>query len=667
MNEYVIAKYIRLSQDDTVSESLSIPNQRLLLDRHIEKLDLPYTTVLEFVDNGYTGTNLERPAVQEMLDLVRCGKVNCIITKDFSRFSRNAMESGYYIEQVFPLYQVRFIAIGDYFDTSDHKDSTGGIDVAFKFLMHEYYCKDLSQKIKSALRVRKITGEHILASAVYGYHKNADGKWEFDPETAEIVRLIFRMALVGQSTTQIRDRLFADKIPTPNEYRNLRWGKDILPKFIWSTRMVRTILDSEEYSGAFVAGKIESKSVRKKQWVDKSDWIVIPDRHPAIVSKEDFAKVQELRKYRSKSTTAKPLEAPANAEQHQRLIDGDSVASIPIYGYTKDENGELIINESTAKNVRRIFELALQGLSSDEIATEISTIGEFNPSEYIKIKSGCSFTPSCKWTESCVRNMLLNIQYTGAYVSGKILKNQETGKKYHVPKNQWIVIPDKHPAIVSQSVFDEVQKITDKSRFKKGNRQPQKFLLRGKVKCGCCGYALAYDNKQEPVFRCHHTRGNPDVECHKMKVNARKLDEVVLAIIRKQAEIILGVGDLSEFPKRRDSEKRIADCEKQIESCTEQLQIFYEQFVLKEISPDEFMRLKSECSTQLEQSKKQLALLKQAEQDKSAKSKIVAVAQTVLAESATPQEIVDALVDKVFVSPGNKIEIHWKFSDFILQ
>jgi len=227
MSDYVIAKYIRLSMDDAVSESLSIPNQHLLLDRYIEDLNIPNATVLEFVDNGYTGTNLERPSVQEMIDLVRCSKINCIVVKDLSRFSRNAMESGYFIEQTFPLYRVRFIAIGDYFDSNDHTDGTGGIDVAFRFIMHEYYSKDLSKKIKSALRVRMESGEHIVAGAIYGYRKNNNGKREPDPEPAEVVRQIFQMALDGLSTSQIRDKLFQARRPSPKEYEGIKRGADI--------------------------------------------------------------------------------------------------------------------------------------------------------------------------------------------------------------------------------------------------------------------------------------------------------------------------------------------------------------------------------------------------------------------------------------------------------
>ena len=138
MDKQILAKYIRLSLDDTQSDSMSIEHQRLILDKYIldSELDGP---VQEFVDNGFTGTNFERPAVQELLELVREGKVGAILVKDFSRFGRDAIETGYFIERVFPLYQVRFISVSDHFDSFDYNGDTGGMEVAFKLLMSEYY------------------------------------------------------------------------------------------------------------------------------------------------------------------------------------------------------------------------------------------------------------------------------------------------------------------------------------------------------------------------------------------------------------------------------------------------------------------------------------------------------------------------------------------------
>jgi DNA invertase Pin-like site-specific DNA recombinase len=122
-----MAKYIRLSMEDTKYDSLSIDNQRLLLDRHIDALGIDDVEVLEFVDNGHTGTNFERPGVQELLALVKESKIDCILVKDFSRFGRNSIETGYFIERVFPLFRTRFIAVSDNFDSNDYKEDTGGV------------------------------------------------------------------------------------------------------------------------------------------------------------------------------------------------------------------------------------------------------------------------------------------------------------------------------------------------------------------------------------------------------------------------------------------------------------------------------------------------------------------------------------------------------------
>ena len=294
MNEYVIAKYIRLSRDDGATESLSIPNQHALLDRHIAQMDIHSTNILEFVDNGYTGTNFERPAMQEMLELVRVGKIHCILCKDFSRFGRNILETGYFIEQVFPLYGVRFIAVTDNYDSIDYKGNTGGIDIAFKFLIHEHYSKDLSRKIKSAKRIKMVNGESITANARYGYIKGQSGKLEIDESAAAAIRLIFEMALAGDKTPKICNALFAAKHPTPAEHKALQKGKPITSNYLWSTAMVTKILHNEQYIGTYVSGREERIAIGVGKQVDESEWIKIPNHHPAIISKDDFLQIQVI-------------------------------------------------------------------------------------------------------------------------------------------------------------------------------------------------------------------------------------------------------------------------------------------------------------------------------------------------------------------------------------
>ena len=238
MRNYVIALYIRLSVEDFKTESLSIPNQKLIL--HEKAMSLPEwdnSEILEFIDNGHTGTNFERPAVQELLTMVQAGKINCIIVKDLSRFGRNSIETGYFIERVFPLYHTRFISVSDDFDTANFKGDTGGIDIAFKYLISECYSRDMSMKTKSAKYAKMRRGE----------------------------------------------------------YRKLK-GKDYYnvsrTNGVWSTSTVLRILEDQRYIGTYVIGKRKVKEIgsRHTQLKDESEWFKIPNHHPAIVSVDLFEK-----------------------------------------------------------------------------------------------------------------------------------------------------------------------------------------------------------------------------------------------------------------------------------------------------------------------------------------------------------------------------------------
>ena len=177
MKEEIIALYIRLSLEDSKYDSMSIENQQMILREKALSLSSGDRAVIrEFIDNGHTGTNFERPAMQELLSLVQTGKVACILVKDFSRFGRNSIETGYFIEKVFPLYHTRFISVSDNFDSADYKGDTGGIDVAFKYLINEAYSRDMSMKSKSAKYAKMRRGEYQSVVCCYGYQKGKDGR-----------------------------------------------------------------------------------------------------------------------------------------------------------------------------------------------------------------------------------------------------------------------------------------------------------------------------------------------------------------------------------------------------------------------------------------------------------------------------------------------------------
>ena len=302
MAKITLAKYIRLSLEDAKYDSLSITNQRLLLDRHIDTLEFPSDTeveVIEFVDNGYSGVNFERPAVQKLLDLVRESKIDCIIVKDFSRFGRNSIETGYFIEMVFPIFRTRFISISDGFDSDDFNEDTGGMQVAFKFLMHEYYSHDMSKKSKTAKYAKMRRGEYQSKTCPYGYRKGENGRMETDEEAADVIKLIFESALILRNAHDVAKLLYEKKIPTPAEYRKAHGNgmhNTSRSNGIWQRSTILRFLEDERYTGTYIIGKRAVMEIgsNKSRLKPESEWIKIPDHHPAIISKELYEQVQSV-------------------------------------------------------------------------------------------------------------------------------------------------------------------------------------------------------------------------------------------------------------------------------------------------------------------------------------------------------------------------------------
>ena len=294
MSNYNIALYMRLSVEDTLTDSLSIPNQRLILREKAMSLpEYENGELMEFIDNGHTGMNFERPAIQELLTLVQSGKVDCIIVKDFSRFGRNSIETGYFIERVFPLYHTRFISVSDDFDSQNYKGDTGGIEVAFRYLISECYSRDMSIKTRSAKYAKMRRGEYQSVICPYGYRKSADGRMEPDEETADVVRKIFILASQGVSAAGISRKLYEEKIPTPGEHKAAK-GKQYhdvsRSNGVWPSSTILRMLRDERYIGTYIIGKREVKEIggTRMRLKDEDKWIKISDHHEAIIGQKLF-------------------------------------------------------------------------------------------------------------------------------------------------------------------------------------------------------------------------------------------------------------------------------------------------------------------------------------------------------------------------------------------
>ncbi len=297
------ALYVRLSREDgDKEESDSVVNQKDLLQQFVS-LEADIMVYGVYVDDGYSGTNFERPQFMRMMNDVRDKYVDCIIVKDLSRFGRNYIDVGQYIEKIFPLMDIRFISVTDNLDSVKNPQTMNNIIVPFKNLINDEYCRDISNKVRSSLDMKRKQGKHIGSFACYGYKKDpADhNHLVVDEEAAEIVRDIFKWYISGMSILSIAQKLNALGIPNPSSYKKLNGLQyknryENVGKGKWPDSSVRRILGNQMYIGNLVQGilKIKSYKVQVAKRQAKEDWIVVENTHEAIIDKEDFKIVQEL-------------------------------------------------------------------------------------------------------------------------------------------------------------------------------------------------------------------------------------------------------------------------------------------------------------------------------------------------------------------------------------
>lgn len=299
-----IAIYLRLSKEDDLirDESNSISNQRDFIMDYIRKdKKLRKLEVIELKDDGYSGKNMNRPGMQQLLEMIRKQQISVVIVKDMSRFSRDYLVIGQYTEQIFPFMGIRFIAINDSYDSSLCDGGVREIDVAFKALLYDFYSEDLSQKVKSAIAVRKEQGKFMNTFAPYGYTKSKTdkGTLEIDPQGAEIIRRIFEEYASGKGMLKISLDLNKDGIDAPATHIRKRDGRDYFRKEnqgnSWSPYAVSRILRNEVYGGTAVINKAHARSVGAGggRYYPKEEWKRIENAHPPLIDPETYHIVWE--------------------------------------------------------------------------------------------------------------------------------------------------------------------------------------------------------------------------------------------------------------------------------------------------------------------------------------------------------------------------------------
>ena len=298
-----VGAYTRLSRDDgDKAESESIGSQKEIIRDFIrDRKDM--VIVHEYVDDGYSGVNFERPGFKQMMEDVKAKKINCIVCKDLSRFARNYIDSGRYLEKIFPFMGVRFVAINDSYDSEGEKTQSDSLIVPFKNLINDAYCKDISMKIRSQLDIKRKMGDFIGAFAAFGYKKDPNNKNKLlvDEPAAQVVELIFRLRLQGLSNSRIADKLNDMGVLSPMEYKRsngMRYesGFSANERALWTPVAVLRILTNEVYLGTLVQHKRGTPNYKVKKEIQyaREDWIVITENHEAIINQIDFDTVQSL-------------------------------------------------------------------------------------------------------------------------------------------------------------------------------------------------------------------------------------------------------------------------------------------------------------------------------------------------------------------------------------
>ena len=293
--DYHAGLYIRLSkEDESEGPSQSVQNQESLLREFVQQHRLSvYDT---YIDDGWSGTNFDRPAFQRMIADIEAKKVNMVITKDLSRLGRDYILTGHYMERYFPEHQVRYISLLDGIDTG--VDSTANDITPFRAIMNDMYAKDISKKIKSVKRDKQRKGKFIGGKPVYGYkmHPTEKNKIVIDEEVAPIVRRIFALALSGMSCRNIATLLNQEGVPTPATYAGLLVARPGPYTGLWSSERISDMLQNETYIGNMVQGRSVKISYKSKKCLKQNpaNWVVVEGTHEPLVDRETFQKVRML-------------------------------------------------------------------------------------------------------------------------------------------------------------------------------------------------------------------------------------------------------------------------------------------------------------------------------------------------------------------------------------
>lgn len=698
--------YGRLSKEDGDKiESDSIKNQRDLIHSYIGQHP-ELKLVMEGYDDGYTGTNFERPYFKEMLEAVKEQKVNCVIVKDLSRFGREYIEAGRYIEKLFPALGVRFIAINDGYDTA-YLDASSSLILPFKNLINDSYCRDTSIKVRSHFDVKRRNGEFIGSFAAYGYSKDPKDKNRLvvDPEAADVVREIFARRISGMSCQAIADELNTLGVPSPMEYKRSRGmkyksGYRVHNKTRWSATAVRRILQNEVYLGVMEQGKRTTPNYKVKTVVYRppEEWMRVEDTVRLLKAngigvyfeKENINTLTESSEFlitlfsgfaqaESESLSKnvawgkqKSAEAGKVTFQYKKML-----------GYRKGADGQPEIVPEEAEIIRRIYHRYLNGCTLGKIKRELEEDG-------VPTAQGVE-----RWSPSIIHNILTNEKYIGDALLQKTYVTDCINKK--VKKNRgertMYYVENSHPAIVSRDLFNQVQqemtrrsskrKVLQKSGKTELGKYSGKYALTELLVCGECGspykrVTWARNGEKRIVWRCVSRLEFGTKYCqHSPTLDEGRLHSAILAAMNEYAairqEVCPDVLAMAEEAKQALSQAgaRLLQLKKRMDAVSREQSDVLDRLLVNMADTELNARMKA-LTDEKESLKAQIADAQQAEvnlEEQAARRRQMwdSIMECAAGYTEFDNELVRQVIQKITVEDAETIHIHFRDSDVVLE
>lgn len=611
---YRAVVYLRLSDEDGDNrESDSISNQRILIHSFL-KSHPEIQVVKECVDDGYTGTNFNRPGFQEMLRMLEEGEADCIIVKDLSRYGRDFSGVLQYVERILPKMGVRLILVNDNYDSlTPNRDF---LTLRFKSLINDLYPADTSKSVRSHLYVKMTAGQCVAPFAFYGYLKSEEDKHKLvmDEVAASVVRDIYHMKMQGYSLTDISEELNRRGILTPLRYKQvylkqkLKTGFRLTEKPVWMPTMVRRILLDERYTGVLIQGKTTTPTlnIRFISVMDEYD-----SANPACVENRTTNILKHfMNDYYAREVSEKLVQAHRLSRER-----GEFWGSRPPYGYQRaEENSKKLVPEpEEAEIIRQIFYwYVFEEMSSYDIARELNGKKVLGPEDsYQKRKQGKEPEKRRLWRSDGIRKILQNPVYIGAAVYGKTKQMLAQNIPLQmIPKEQWEVCENAWEAVVERAIYEKAQEIA-KERWKDTldnwaanpkEKQGADGPFKGRIFCGHCGRRLGRsrsggnEKHKYMVYKCPSFSLTDHTECFRT-VNEIYINQAVKAALRYQIQLAVESKKTygAEFYQKLEQEvaEKIKNARQKYEKYGRKLETLFEHYATGLLDCKEYQEIKS--------------------------------------------------------------------------